>query len=144
MRVVTRQYVRVSTAKSLNRSNTLFDKRGNEHTGSGGTRISCVGNIGGLTGGSGFAFSDSTGLLPLSNIRLIAMSTFPSANARYCEAVASLSPEKKKPRGAPSRIRLHSRLRFTSAARHLRVNSGKAPECLRPRPTSHAFVTRAF
>jgi len=70
----------------------LFDKLGNEHTGSDGTKISCVGNIGALTGGSAFAFSAS-GALPLSNIRLIAISTFPSANVRYCWAIASLSPD---------------------------------------------------
>lgn len=88
-------HIRVSTAKSLNLSNTLFDILGNEHTGSDGTNISCVGKIGALTGGSWFTFSFSDGLA-LSNIKLIAISTLPSANDRYCCAVASLSPDGSK------------------------------------------------
>lgn len=90
-RLIIISYIRVSTAKSLNLSNTLLDIRGNEHTGSDGTNISCVGKIGALTGGSGFTFSFSDGL-PLSNIKLIAISTLPSANDKYCCAVASFSP----------------------------------------------------
>jgi len=96
------EYLRVSTAKSLNLSNTLFDNCGNEHIGSEGTRISRVGSIGALTGGSGFAFSVSGGLPP-SNIKLIAISTFPSANVRYCRAVASLSPKWKTQTEHPAR-----------------------------------------
>lgn len=78
--------------KSRNLSKTLFEDLGNEHPISGGTRTSCVGNMGGRTEGSGSGGGTAAGPPP-SNNNVIAVSTLPSANAKYCAAIASLSPK---------------------------------------------------